>query len=136
MNNQKCLLDSCVLIALFNPLDTQHKKAENLISELGQQNTLFILHPLVIIETLSVLKIKINTETLIFCENELLNEEKFKLAKDKIIISQKSDFLRLFNDYRSLSLVDCILINACTQQNIQLLTFDQKLNKVYQKEKN
>lgn len=136
MNKQKYLLDSCVLTAFFNPFDNQHKKAIKLMNKLSQKDIVLILHSLVIIETLSVLKIKTDNKALIFCENELLNEEKFKLSEDKILISQNSDPLMLFNKHKYLSLIDCILVNICLQENIKLLTFDQKLNKAYQKEKN
>ena len=135
MDRNRLLLDSSVLIAFLNQRDSQHKKAEALYERIKGKNKQLILHPLVAIETLTVLKMRLDREALLFIENQILfNQEIFSYEDHAVLsIESNSESFILFNEKNDLSFIDCELITYCLDKNIELVTFDQALQKLFRK---
>ena len=133
MGNNKILIDSSFLIAFLNPNDALTGKAAAIMKDNYQKEVALILHPLVIIETLTVLKMKISTSDMKKIEN-LLFSEAFDTIKDFEFDWQKgSAWLNFFDGNNKLSAVDCILLSYAIKHKIRLLSFDKKLNQEYKR---
>lgn len=133
MVGKRILLDSSVLVAYFNLNDNQTNKAVSLIKKFKKKNQKFILHPLIVIETLSVLKLKVKKEALIFCQKILFNPEIFETKEEDLILDVNGFSFSLFNKIKTLSLVDAIIIDYCLNNNFELLTFDKVMEQEYRK---
>lgn len=133
MGVNKVVFDSSVLVAYFNPNDTQTEKAVSLIKKLKKENKKFVLHPLIVIETLSVLKLKVEKEALLICQEILFNPEIFEIENININLVPNDFSFLLFNKIRTLSLIDAVIIDYCLGNNFELLTFDKTMGKEYQK---
>ncbi len=129
------LIDSSVLIALFYPEDSQHKKAEAIYHKLLKYKRYFTLHPLVFLETLTVLKKRVDRTSLLLSEKILCNSEIFIHVEDNLnsyqLIVAKSVTIEIFNNQNDLSFIDSRLIEYCLKNELDLLTFDKNLEKIY-----
>lgn len=135
MVSKRVFLDSSVLIALYNPLDSQHKKAKHLMKQLEQEKKKFILHPLVIIEVLTVTKKRATQEALMFCENELWDEEKFFVDEVGVSFEKDNIAIQLFNQKNKLSFLDSLFCSYAVENDLELLTFDRELEKIYKRQR-
>jgi len=130
MRKNKILLDSSFLIAFFNPKDTLTEKAVKIMQNRGQEDIELVIHPLVIIETLTVLKMKTNLDDMRKYGNVLFGGI-FTVINSFDLDYKKGRWLSIFNRNNGLSVVDCILLDYSLKNKIELLTFDEKLKKEY-----
>lgn len=133
MTFKKVVLDSSILVAFFNPNDSQTNRAVSLIKKFKKRDKKIVLHPLIAIETLSVLKLKIQKEALLVCEKILFNPEIFELKEANLDLATNTFSFSLFNEVKALSLVDAIIIDYCLTNNFELFTFDKAMNNEYQR---
>jgi len=129
MVKPKVLLDSSVLIAFFNPKDSQHKKGVKAFKNLEEQEALLYLHPLVVVETLTVLKQRINIILLKEIESIIFNREIFERVEFDLNIRQNSQLIETFNKVKNISVVDAVLLMVSRELRLELLTFDFQLAK-------
>lgn len=133
MTFKKIVLDSSILVAFFNPNDSQTNRAVSLIKKFKKQDKKIVLHPLIAIETLSVLKLKVEKEALLVCQKILFNPEIFELKEINLDLLTNSFSFSLFNEVKTLSLIDAIIIDYCLTNNFELFTFDKAMNNEYQR---
>ncbi|KKR33292.1 MAG: hypothetical protein UT63_C0019G0014 [Candidatus Gottesmanbacteria bacterium GW2011_GWC2_39_8] len=133
---QNKILDSSVIVALFNIGDSQHGKAKLMYGKFRKTRSHFILHPLVIIESLTVLKTRVSGEVLADIEKILFDKEIFTIPSPDFSLSEESQLLRIFNEIKDLSLVDAILLEFTLEEGGELLTFDKRLDSEYRKNQN
>ena len=128
-------LDSSVLIGFFNPLDVHHKQAKIVLAELTKEASVFYIHPFVISESLSILKMRIDKEILKKCEQVLLNDEHFTILEDFFSFEHDASIWEYFNGKNNLSFVDAAILDYCLENGYELITFDKELEKIYKKQK-
>src|SRR3990167_8716282 len=120
MVKPKVLLDSSVLIAFFNPKDSQHKKGVKAFKNLEEQEALLYLHPLVVVETLTVLKQRINIILLKEIESIIFNREIFERVEFDLNIRQNSQLIETFNKVKNISVVDAVLLMVSRELRLEL----------------
>lgn len=133
MTFKKVVLDTSILVAYFNPNDIQANKAVCLIKKFKREKRKIVLHPLIAIETLSVLKLKVEKRALIFCQEILFNPEIFEMKEIDLNLSVDAFYFSLFNKVKNLSLIDSIIIEYCLTNNFELFTFDKAMEREYQR---
>lgn len=121
------VIDSSILLALRRSHDSQHEKAKMLIKSIDQ----CILLDIVVNETLTVLKQKESLEVSQQCYNLMTGSIFFQWEYVSRQLSQQS-INYMMTTANKLSFVDSALLIYARQNNIQLLTFDQELIRVYQ----
>lgn len=133
MGKSKFLLDSNILIGLLDKNDRLHQRAKIVLISLKEKDPVLIVHPLVYIETLTILKYKQRQEgdiSFIACKKNLDNIRVWSQVSWEGI-NQKGKGVKLFQADNDLGLVDAILIQECLDNNYELITFDQELNSIW-----
>jgi len=131
MKKNKILLDSSFLIAFLNPKDVLTKKAVEIMKNKSQEDIELLIHPLVIIETLTVLKMRTKMDDVRKYENIIFSEV-FNIIDDlEFDYKRKSQWLIFFNKANEMSVVDCILLDYSIKNRLELLTFDKRLEREY-----
>lgn len=133
MAKSKYLVDSNVLIGFFDKNDRQNKRAREKFVQIRKDELILILHPLVYIETVSIIK---------YAQNRGVNVD-FRKSKKGLDdakvwtlvnwegIDLKSKCFKLFNKKNRLGLIDAMLIYECLDNDYELVTFDKEMEKVY-----
>jgi predicted nucleic acid-binding protein len=122
MENKKIILDSCVWIAFFHKEDSQHEKAQELISITANE---IIIPEYVVLEVSTVLQNKKlkqmadNFLSLIFDQNST-----FTFLPSQNFLETKDVFQ---NQEKNLAFVDCSLV--ALSKDYQILTFDTALER-------
>lgn len=122
------ILDSNVWIAFFYESDSQHKKAEKIVQELG----LFVTVPeYVIVEVSSVLCLRASKKI----SNDFL-ESIFDNENIDILLSNEEFFNSVVENFKNfknkkLSFIDVALL--CLSKSYQVITFDKDLQKAITK---
>jgi predicted nucleic acid-binding protein len=118
------LLDSSIVVAAFRDDDTNHKKAKALLME----GAIFVVPDVVLLESLTVLKLKEGFERMRECSDFLRNNAditiRYTAAKE-----WDSGFLMFSDEQGPLSFVDTLLLFLHTQYRMPLATFDKALQK-------
>lgn len=122
------LIDSSVLIAFFNELDSCHQKAVKLITEINKKPNILHVHVLVLMETLTVLKQKVAFDEFSQYSKTLMNQEAFTLING-FFYYEDMPFNKIFFKKNKLSFIDSFLIDYSKSQKLPLLTFDQAIIK-------
>lgn len=133
MGRNSLLLDSNVLIGLLDKNDRLHQRAKSALISFKEKNPILIIHPLVYIETLTILKYKQRQEggvNFVACKKNLDNIRIWSQVSWGGL-NQKGKSIKLFQADNNLGLVDAILIEECLDNNYELITFDQELEKVW-----
>ena len=130
MAKEKILIDSSVLVSLYNPQDGQHQKAKRLIKSLAKKEVEFFIHPLVILEILTVLKQRGPAKVFKEVKEYLFNPTLYTLLKEKFFLQPDDFVFRIFEENKNISLVDAKLIEVAFLKNFTLLTLDKNLQKV------
>ncbi|MBI2465235.1 PIN domain-containing protein [Candidatus Shapirobacteria bacterium] len=133
MVNKKILIDSCVWIAFYDKNDRQHEKAVEYFEKNKEKQFLYVIHFLVLIETLSILKYKkFDPEILKEIRRHASGTEEIEIVKrGEINLSPK--MWGLFETVNRLGVVDVILLDYCLKNNMEIVTFDVALNELWKK---
>lgn len=133
MGRNSFLLDSNVLIGLLDKNDRLHQRAKSALISFKEKNPVLIIHPLVYIETLSILKYKQRQErgvNFVACKKNLDNIRVWSQISWGGV-NQKGKGAKLFLADNNLGLIDTILIQECLDNNYELITFDQELDRIW-----
>ncbi len=133
MESKYVLVDSSILVAFYNPRDSLHSTAVSLLKKLQKKSVRLVLHPLVVIETLTILRMKTDKERYLLCENNMLKSGIYNLIYIPYLPFPHSTAFSIFHEQNDISLVDATLIDYCRKEKKELLTFDKKMNAVYVK---
>lgn len=126
------LLDSNVLYALYLDDDRLHTEAIKKILEISKnKNSNLLIHPLVLIEILSLIKYRSGTKKAVFVIEDLNNIKKYLKIDEPIILT--TEIYKLFKKYPKIGLIDASLINYCLKNKINLVTFDKEMNVIWKK---
>jgi len=125
------LLDSNVLYALYLDEDRLHSRAVKKISELTKKKKIkLLIHPLVLIEILSLIKYRSGIESVLLVMKELDDITKYFKIEEPIIITTET--YKLFKKYPKIGIIDASLIYYCLKNKINLVTFDIEMDKIWQ----
>lgn len=133
MGRNSFLLDSNVLIGLLDKNDRLHQRAKSALISFKEKNPVLIIHPLVYIETLTILKYKQRQEggvNFVACKKNLDNIRVWSQISWGGI-NRKGKGAKLFLADNNLGLVDAILIQECLDNNYELITFDKELARIW-----
>ena len=127
-NFQKTI-DSNVLIGVFLPGDRLEEKATEILKKINTSEKRLFVHPLVLIEVLSILKYKGGLELAIKSKKIILSnfESEEKLGS----ITKRAG--RIFEKYRKIGMVDAILLDYCLDNKVELVTLDKEMEKIWEK---
>lgn len=119
------ILDSSVVIAYFRKNELDHKRAEEIFSK----NEILIIPDVVLIEVLTIIKMKEGYERAGQVVDFLLNCEGIMIVPtdEDIFMSAIGHFISHDNH---LSLVDTQLFKFAKEEQISLITFDKELAKL------
>ena len=124
------LLDSNILYALYLDNDRLHLEAKKeILSLVKQKNCKLLIHPLVLIEVLSLVKYRNGIEKVRMIMSELDDVKKYFKIDEPIILDAK--VYKIFEKYPKIGLIDASLINYCLKNRINLVTFDEEMKKVW-----
>lgn len=124
--NKKCIIDTCVWIALFHENDSTHSRALEVTREYYGSNVW--IPDFVFGETLSVLRRKADPEK---CQNfvKFLDQVGVEMVLTQQDYYKKA--LRYFFQFKGLSFFDCLLLVCAMDNKSNLLTFDRELEKAW-----
>jgi predicted nucleic acid-binding protein len=124
----RTLVDSSVLVALYNEEDSQHEKAKKAFSTTQRP---LVVHEYVAIECINIaLKRTEKAEADIFLDILLHNSDyEILYAQDSGFLSAVAEFKK--NKTKQLSFVDTALLSLADGYDI--LTFDETLNRAIKK---
>jgi predicted nucleic acid-binding protein len=129
---KRYLLDSSVLYAIYTTEDRLSVKADELLKKISKEKeTKLVVHPLVIIEVLSLIKYRAGIASEKFARKEIFDTNKYEILKVTINLTMKT--INNFEKNESVGIIDMILIEYCLDNQIELLTFDKKMNEVWKK---
>lgn len=130
--DENYLLDTNVLFALYVDEDRLHLKATKKIRELSQKKkTRLLIHPLVLIEILSLVKYRNGIESANLVIEDLNKREKYLRIEEPVVLT--TEIFNIFKKYPRIGLIDACLINYCLKNKINLVTFDKEMNEVWKK---
>lgn len=130
--DENYLLDTNVLFALYVDEDRLHLKATKKIIELSQKKkTRLLIHPLVLIEILSLVKYRNGIDSANLVIEDLSKREKYLRIEEPIVLT--TEIFNIFKIYPRIGLIDACLINYCLKNKINLVTFDKEMNEVWKK---
>jgi predicted nucleic acid-binding protein len=128
--DENYLLDSNILYALYVDEDRLHSKAVKKIFELSKKKkSKLLIHPLVLIEILSLVKYRNGIESALLVINDLSKINKYLKIEEPIIFT--TEIYKIFEKYPRIGLIDASLINYCLKNKINLVTFDKEMEKIW-----
>lgn len=120
-DSQYVVIDSSFLIAFYNEEDSQHRKALEVVSKIGDK--IVLLHPYVVEEVATVLTYKSGiSDAKKFLEN-FLNSENINISR--VDIKEEIEFFNKLN--KKISFTDSAIIKMSKEKNIPVLTFDKQI---------
>lgn len=122
-------IDSNVLIGLFLPGDRLRKRSYEVMNKLEKEKIKIFIHPLVLIETLSILKYRNGLELAVEAKKMILKS--FVTDRNLGIMSEKAE--KIFDKYEKVGLIDTMLIDYCLTNKLELITFDNEMNEIWKK---
>ena len=128
---KRYLVDSSVIVALYYSDDNQHTKAIELIKKLIPEKSSFFVHPLVFVESLTVLKKVLNRQGLESVKNDLLNPIIFDVFPNKYDPRVNRETCDYFLQENKISFTDAELLAVANNNLLTLLTFDKELIRLY-----
>lgn len=133
MESNYILVDSSILVAFYNPKDSQHTAAVSLIEKLEKKSVRLVLHSLVVIESLTILRMRADKDKYHICEHHMLLSGSYNLIYIPYLPFPQSTAFRIFHENKDISLIDATLLDYCRREKKELLTFDKKMQAVYDK---
>jgi len=129
--DKKYLLDSNVIYALYLDDDRLHSKAREKLEKLSKKKAKLLLHPLVLIEILSLIKYRAGLESVKAVMTDFDNVKKYLKIDEPIILSLET--YKIFEKYPKIGVVDAGLIDYCLKNKVNLVTFDKEMDEVWRK---
>lgn len=129
--NKRCLIDSSVILALFNTEDRQHQKAVETFKKIRSEKLIKVISCVTIMELVSIMKYKKIDCWQKYCE-KLINGSLF-IVDNAYFFDQNDLSWNLVMKKEKIGMVDAIEIEHCVQNNEQLITFDLAQEQEYQK---
>lgn len=130
--DENYLLDTNVLYALYLDNDRLHSKAVEKILELSKiKKSKILLHPLVLIEILSLIKYRSGVESVSLVMKDFDDVRKYLKIDEPIILTKKT--YKIFEKYPRIGLIDASLIDYCVKNKVNLVTFDKEMDEVWRK---
>ena len=129
MQSNKYVLDTSYISSLLNRRDTKHEGAKKIAeTKLREKN---IILPATVILELSLLQTQQSTKT-----SRLELTKIHKVAREYVYVNQ--NFLDAFEEFVSktklkLKTIDYTVLFCAYSKKATLITFDEKLNKVYKR---
>jgi len=129
--NKYGLIDSSVVMALFNGEDRQYKKAVEVFKTIKKKKIQVRICCVTIIELVSLMKYKKINQWQKYC-NKLIDGKMFYI--DNVYFFDVNDMSwKLTLKEENIGMVDAIEIEHCLQNREELITFDKKQEEVYKK---
>lgn len=128
--NKNRLIDSSVVMALFNLEDRQHNKAIEVFKLIKKEKLRVKISCITIIELVSLMKYRKIKQWQKYCES-LLDGSLFYVDNAYFIESNDLSW-KLTLEEENIGMVDAIEIEHCLQNNEELISFDKKQNEIYQ----
>ena len=130
--SKRIVVDSNFFIGLFNPVDTNHKRAVDLAKKLEAQQSRLVLSTFIFLETVTVLAQR-RGKSVAREVGTLLRTDPFVtiMVVDEVL---NDTTWRIFHNVedKNISFVDCSIITLMQAENIStLLTFDTDFNKLH-----
>jgi len=131
VKNNNRLIDSSVVMALFNLDDRQHNKALEVFAEIKKQKLRVKICCITIIELVSLMKYRKIDHWQKYSE-KLMDGSLFYV--DNAYFMETNDLSwKLTLTENNIGMVDAIEIEHCVQNNEILISFDKKQNEVYRR---
>jgi len=129
--NKKRLIDSSVVMALFNEEDRQHKKAIEVFKTIKSDKLEVKICCITIVELVSLMKYRKINKWQKYCE-KLVDGSLFYV--DNAYFMDRNDLAwKLTQQEENIGMVDAIEIEHCLQNGEELITFDKNQEEVYKK---
>lgn len=131
VKNKKRLIDSSVVMALFNEEDSQYEKAIEVFSEIKREKLLVKISCITIIELVSLLKYRKIKGWQRYSE-KLLDGSLF-LVDNAYFLDPNDLSWKLTLNEENIGMVDAIEIEHCLLNDEELISFDKKQIAVYKR---
>jgi predicted nucleic acid-binding protein len=130
------LLDTNILLRyIIGDVDRQYELVRELLYQANESDIRFLILPETLIEMSYVLKNNygISKEIILQTTESILHSGVIEL-----LTNYELDFSSVlnFHSQTSLSLEDCLFLQTCLNNNLELVTFDKHLEKIFQLAKN
>ena len=131
VKNKYRLIDSSVVMALFNLEDRQHIKALEVFKKIKKEKLKVKISCITIIELISLMKYRKIDHWQEYSE-KLMDGSLFYV--DNAYFMETNDLSwKLTMNEENIGMVDAIEIEHCIQNGEELISFDKKQNEIYQK---
>ena len=127
--NRRYLIDSSVVMALFNEEDRQYKKAIETFKRIKKEKRKIKISCITVMELVSLMKYKKFNGWQKYSE-KLVDGSMF-ILDNAYFFDQNDLSWDLVMKKEKIGMVDAIEIEYCLQNNEELLTFDEAQNKVW-----
>ena len=131
VKNKYRLIDSSVIMALFNAEDSQHTKAIGVFRQIKKDRLIVKISCITIIEIVSLMKYRKIDHWQKYCEN--LMDGSLFYVDNAYFIDHNDLAWKLTLNEKNIGMVDAIEIEHCIQNGEELISFDKKQNEVYQR---
>ncbi|EKD43197.1 MAG: hypothetical protein ACD_72C00412G0004 [uncultured bacterium] len=131
VKNKNRLIDSSVIMALFNVEDRQHAKAIDVFKLIKKDRLMVKISCVTIIEIVSLMKYRKIDQWQKYCEN--LMDGSLFYVDNAYFIDHNDLSWKLAMEEENIGMVDAIEIEHCIQNGEELISFDKKQNEVYQR---
>ncbi len=128
--NRRYLIDSSVVMALFNEEDRQYKKAIETLKRIKKEKREIKISYITVIELVSLMKYK-NFNGWQKYSEKLIDGSMFILDNDYIFDTNDLSW-DLVMKKEKIGMVDAIEIEYCLKNNEELLTFDEAQRKIWE----
>ncbi len=125
MEYRRFVIDSSVLVALYNSGDSLHQKAVEIFQELDAQ--VLIIHPYVIQETATVLAYKLGQKVAVKFLNDIEDAVNVIIPSMEI----RDNILCFIEVKKKISFTDAVIIDLAKSLNAKLITFDRQMLKLF-----
>lgn len=129
VKNRKYLIDSSVVMALFNEEDRQYKKAIEVFKRIKREKREIKISCITVMELVSLMKYK-NFNGWQKYGEKLIDGSMF-ILDNAYIFDQNDLSWDLVTKKEKIGMVDAIEIEHCLQNNEELLSFDEAQNKIW-----
>ena len=126
------LLDTNVLFAVYTEDDRLNAKAREILGEISKKHDIkLLLHPLVLVETLYLVKYRsgINGEKIV--RKELFDPKKYLILEETINLN--SGIIKMFEKEPGIGVIDTMLIQYCLKNKVELVTLDREMENIWKR---
>jgi len=126
------LLDTNVLFAFYTENDRLNAKARDLLVKISKiKNIRLLLHPLVLFETLSLIKYRSGISGEKLARKELYDPKKYLIIEE--VFDLNMGIIKMFEKEPSIGIIDTVLIQYCLKNKVELVTLDKDMEAVWRK---